>query len=150
MADLAAVAVILLLSAVAFFVGRRIVVALIRFLISRTRDDIDKALERHRVFAPLVYLVPVWVVYRLLPLVLGDEAGLSGFFQGGLAVAMIIIGLVAIDRLLSALLDIYRSLASGRQITITSFVQAVKVVVYCIGLYFYPFDPLRQDPDLSA
>ncbi len=140
--QLLSAAALLLLALLLFLMVRQLVVRAIHAAIKRTRNQWDDALSRHRVFHCLAYLAPVVVIYwgrAYLPL---DP---SVTFRLIRAVTSAIIVLAA-DRFLSALLDIYNTFPVSRKRPLKGYVQIVKIFLYICGLILVVSFLLDQSP----
>ena len=126
--------VVIVLAVLAFLIAKRIIVALIHKLFTKTSSDLDDILIRHKVFNRIAYLVPAWVLHTLMPEALMDFPWLQKIVATGIAIYFVIIAVLIVDALINALLDIYRSFSISRQIPIKSFTQVAKLIAYFVGM----------------
>jgi len=123
---------VLLLSVIANFVAKHFILKWLRYVIVRTETTWDDILLERKVFDKLSHLAPAVVLYSMLPLSLEGYDRLIAFAVNGVFIYMIIIGVLVIDSFLNAVLDIYRTLPIAKEVPIKSFIQIVKVAIYCI------------------
>ena len=123
---------VLLLSVIANFVAKHFILKWLRYVIVRTETTWDDILLERKVFDKLSHLAPAVVLYIMLPLSLEGYDRLIAFAVNGVFIYMIIIGVLVIDSFLNAVLDIYRTLPIAKEVPIKSFIQIIKVSIYCI------------------
>ena len=134
------------LSIVANLVAKRLILKGLAHLIVRTETKWDDFLLERNVFAKLSHLAPTTVLYIMAPLVLEGYDRLTGFATNVLFIYMILIGLLVIDALLNAVLDIYRTLEISREVPIKSFIQILKVAIYFVAGIFVISVVLNKTP----
>ncbi|MBD3419282.1 MAG: mechanosensitive ion channel [Chitinivibrionales bacterium] len=124
----------LLLSFIVFYVGKSIIKKVLPRITARTKTTWDDVLVEKRFFRHLAHLAPAIIIYGAVPIVF------AGYVQGAkvaqaIAFAYIIfVGVLALDSLLNAFLEIYQSFDVSREIPITGFMQVIKIVVYFLSL----------------
>ena len=122
---------VIILSVVANLVAKRVILSIVRTVVSRTRTSWDDVLVQRRVFSKLSHLAPALVLYTLMPLALEGNGLLSSLHTSAALIYMILVGVLVLDSLLNAVHDIYGTFEISREIPIKSFLQVLK-----IGLYF--------------
>ncbi len=134
------------LSIVANLIAKRLILKGLARLILRTETKWDDFLLERNVFAKLTHFAPATVLYVMAPLVLEGYDRLTGFATNILFIYMILIGLLVIDALLNAVLDIYRTLEISKEVPIKSFIQILKVAIYFIAGIFLISVVLNKTP----
>ncbi len=119
---------------IANVITRLIIVAQINGVFARTASKRDDIFIKRRVFERLSQLAPALVIYEMAPLALAAYPSLAGFIVTLSVICMIAIGVLFIDSLFNAGLEIYSTFPVSRQIPITSFVQVAKLIVYFLAL----------------
>ena len=122
----------LLLSILTNIVAKHFILKWITYVIFRTETAWDNILLERKVFDKFSHLAPAFVLYLMLPLALEGYDRLIAFAVNSIFIYMIIIGVLIINSFLNAVLDIYRTLAIAKEVPIKSFIQIVKVAIYCI------------------
>lgn len=133
---LTALTAILGVGVIAFFanmITRSVIVVLIRRLLARTKSERDDILVKRRVFERLSQLAPAFVIYALAPIALSAYPSLGAFVVKLSLIYMIAIGVLFIDGLINAGLEIYRTFRISREFPITSFAQVAKLILYFLG-----------------
>jgi len=127
-----AVAILLfLLSALlAFFVAKRLLLKIITAAVEKTTTEWDDALVTHRVFYWVAHLAPGVVLYHFAPAVFGELQALVTATRSGAQIYMIVVGLLAVDALVNAALDIYNTYPASKQVPLKGFAQVIKIVIY--------------------
>ncbi len=121
---------VLVLAAIANFAAKRPILSAMKAVAARTRTNWDDALIRHRFLDRLAHVAPAAVVYLMTPVALEGVPRLTAFVTGAALVYMILIGALAVDALLNALLEVYSSLEIAREMHIKGAVQVGKIALY--------------------
>jgi len=124
---------VILLAFLANFVMRRVIIVFIRRLLSRTKSERDDILIRRRVFERLSQLAPAFVIYALGPLALTDFPIMAAFCVKFSLVYMIFVGVLFVDGMINAGLEVYRTFRISRDFPVTSFAQVAKLILYFLG-----------------
>ena len=90
----------------------------------------DVLVEKH-FFRRLLYFIPLILFYILSPPILAGTAMLP-LSQTLISILLLIAGMMALDALLSSLVVIYGNSAIAKEISITPFVQVLKLVLYFV------------------
>ena len=90
----------------------------------------DVLVEKH-FFRRLLYFIPLILFYILSPPILAGTAMIP-LSQTLISILLLIAGMMALDALLSSLLVIYGHSAIAKEISITPFVQMLKLVLYFV------------------
>lgn len=126
-------AAILLLAFIVYFIAKRVVVHLIHRLFTKTKSNLDDVLVNRKVFRRIAYLVPSWVLYKLLPEALENYPPLASGAATVIKVYFVIVVMLIVDSLINALIDVYKSFRISRQIPIQSFAQVAKLITYFVA-----------------
>jgi len=132
-AALAVSVLALLLSAIAYYVARNLLLRVVRAAVKRTSTTWDDALVKSRVFSRLSHLVPAVVIHAAAPLVLEDYPQVAGGVRTAAFIYMALVGMTVIDALLNGVLRIYRTYEISDRVHIQALIQVVKIVVYFLG-----------------
>ena len=124
------------LSLLAFLLARRLVLSTLLGLIRRASVHWDDVLIEHRVLHRLSHLAPGFVLYHLAPLAMGPQERLAAVAANAVQIYLTVVFLLTVGAALSAALDIYQRTGTAEEVSIKSFVQFVKVVIYFIGGVF--------------
>jgi len=117
-------------------IARRLIFRAIRNLAKRTKTAWDDILVQRGVFKRLSHLAPALVIYALAGFVGQSPAATVSTttitIQRVAVVYMAVVGLLVLDALLNAVVDIYRTFDMARRRPIRGFVQAAKIILYAI------------------
>ncbi|MEE8349879.1 MAG: mechanosensitive ion channel domain-containing protein [Acidobacteriota bacterium] len=127
---------LILLSVAANFVAKRVILSMVRSLVSRSQTGWDDVLVERRVFSKLSHLAPALVLYTLMPVALEGYARLTSFHASAALIYMILVGVLVVDSILNAVHDIYGTYAISREVPIKSFLQIFKIVLYFVSGIF--------------
>ena len=131
--SLAASVLVLLISAVAYYATRTIVLRVVRAAVKRTATKWDDALVKSKVFSRLSHLVPAAVIHAAAPLVFVDYPEVAANVRTGTFVYMALVGMTAIDALLNGILRIYQTYEVSSRIHIQPLLQVAKFAVHFVG-----------------
>ena len=92
----------------------------------------DDALLQRNVLKRISHYAPAAVIYLLAPLALQGYDSASRFVTQLVLIYMIVLGLLVLDAVLNAIVDVYRSQERTRYIPIRSFIQVIKLVASAI------------------
>ena len=130
----AAFFLVLILAGIAFFIAKKGILRIASSIIKRTSTVWDDRLLDHRFFFWIAHLAPGIVIYLLTPLALQAFPRPIAAVQGACLIYMIVVGLLALDSLLNAGLDIYNGYSISKQVPLKSFVQVGKILLYLVAL----------------
>jgi miniconductance mechanosensitive channel len=136
----------IVLSIIANFVAKRLILKGLAYIIVRTETKWDDIFLKRKVFDKLSHLAPAVVLYIMMPLALEGYDRLIAFATGVVFVYMIIIGVLVIDSFLNAVHDIYLTMEVSKEIPIKSFIQILKVVIYFVAIIFIISAILNKTP----
>jgi len=135
LARILAIVITIVAAYLANLIAKRLMLRGIRKVVKRTKTVWDDMLVSRGVFNRLSHLAPALVIYALASFVGYSKSGSFSTvttIQRAAIVYMAIVGLMVLDALLNALVDIYRTFEMARQRPIRGFVQAAKIVLYAI------------------
>ncbi|MCA9668087.1 MAG: mechanosensitive ion channel [Myxococcales bacterium] len=123
----------LVASWLAYELSKRLLLKAITKVTESTETTWDDHLVERGVFKGMANLAPAVVIYLVLPTILAGYPTVTTVLRRLALIAMIIIGLSVASALLNAVLDIYQSFKSAKQIPIKAVIQVTKVVLYCVA-----------------
>ena len=132
-AALAISALVVLLSAVAYYIARIVVLRVVKAATKRTRTTWDDALVESKVFSRLSHIVPAVVIYEAAPLALVDYPDAAGTVRTATLVYMTLVAMIVLDALLNAALRIYQTYEISKRVHIKVLIQVVKIAVHFLG-----------------
>jgi miniconductance mechanosensitive channel len=133
-ASLAASLLLVLLAYVSQRLTNWILVATLRRLVSGTKATWDDALLRYGVFEKASRLAPALAIFYGVDLVPGLPDGFVAMVENAAIAAMVIVSLVTIGGLLSAAGDAWTSGPLSRGRPIKGYIQAIKIVIWAVGV----------------
>lgn len=117
---------------VANLIAKRLLLRGIRRFVEKTKTAWDDMLVGRGVFNRLSHLAPALVIYALASFVAYDHPSAILVIRRAAVVYMVVVGLLVVDALLNALIDIYRTFEMARRRPIRGFVQAAKIILYAV------------------
>lgn len=127
---------------------KRYLLKAINRIVAQTRFTWDDALQKRRVFHRLAHVAPAVVIYYGAPMVPGVSSDLAGFVRQACLAFIVVIVVMAADRLLTALNDIYSTRPEARSRPIKGYVQIVKIILYIAAGIVAVATLLGQPPTL--
>lgn len=121
---IAAIAV-LMLSWLANFIAKRILLSVISFIIKQTKTKWDDVLLERKVFVRLSHIAPALIIHATA----AWFGALSMIIQRLSVVYMMIAGLAALFSFITALVDIYNTFAVARQHPLKGYAQVLKIIL---------------------
>ncbi|MFQ5542935.1 MAG: mechanosensitive ion channel family protein [Nitrospiria bacterium] len=137
---------LIILSLIADYVTKKLLLSGLRHMIARTETAWDDLLLEHRVFDRLSHLAPAIILILFTPMALEGYEQLIFFITNVLYTYMVIIGMMTIDGLLNGSMAIYRTFNISKEIPIKAFVQVLKIVLYFLGTVFIVSIILNKTP----
>jgi len=133
-ATLVAVIALLLLASVANLVARNLLLRVVKKVVSKTKGQWDDALLQHKFFDRLAQVAPALVIYLLIPDTLGKYVLAAEITEKAAVLYMLFVAALAVDSLLNAAQQVYRTLDIAKSMPITGFLQVFKIVAYALTL----------------
>ena len=127
------VLLVLVVAAIADLLAKRIVVRGLETLFTGSASAWDDIIVKRRLLHRLSHLAPALVIYLVAPPVLEGYDLAIVIVRRIALIYMIAVTLLAIDRLLNAMVDILRSSSFGRDLPVKSVIQVLKLILYIIA-----------------
>jgi len=125
--------ILLLVAILADLVAKRLLLAAIRAVATRTRTDWDDALVEHKVFGRLAQIIPAIIVYSGVDLVPGLSAADEAIVRNVAGAYMILVIILTLTAVLSAANHVYESRPIARDRPMKGFVQLAQIATYILG-----------------
>lgn len=139
-------ALIILLSAAAYFLAKNLILKGLKAIIGRTETQWDDVIFSKKVFTRLARMAPAVIIYLTISIPFEAYDGLINLVTGLALIYIIIMGLLAIDAFSNAFLEIYRSYEVSNRIPIKGFIQVFKIVIYFTSAIFIISILLNKTP----
>ena len=137
---------ILFLSFIAYILAKRFILKALAAIISRTTTQWDDVILKKKVFSRLAHLAPAIVLYLFIPIPFEGYDWFISLANGVVLIYMIAMGVLAIDALLNASLDIYNTFHISNRIPIKGFIQVFKIIIYFTSAIFIISILLNKTP----
>lgn len=125
---------IIVLSYLAGIIAKKILLYGLQRLTVKSNSSWYAIIIKKNVFRRAAHLAPAFVFYVLVPAAFPDSPVLTDAVRSAALIYMLIIALLAVDALLDALHAVYETLATAKIIPAKGFVQALKIIIYFIGV----------------
>ncbi len=129
---LAAAGGMLLLAWLANLITRKVLLAIIKKHVARTKVHWDDILLQQKVFHRISHLAPALLIYYLNDYVFAGLDTVIGAVETASLVYMLLVAILTLDALLNGFIEIYRGFSFAHAFPIKSFVQVVKIIIYFI------------------
>ncbi len=137
---------VILIALAANLVAKGLIVRFIRSVIKKTRNEWDDIFVKRGVFMKLSQLAPAIVIYSMAPVVFEGNESLIGFVDKLARLYMVVIGLLFLDSVLNAGLEVYNRFNIARHVPLRSFIQVAKILLYFVGVLFMISLVVNQSP----
>ena len=142
---------ILIFSAIADFIVKRIALRTLKYVIAKTKTPWDDAFVEHRVLDRLAHLAPAVVIYLLVDLPFAgmteaDRDYCVAIIRDAVQIFVVIIGVWVIAAFLNAALSVYQTFEISREVPGKGFVQVSKMLTYFVGGIFIFVNFVRSQP----
>ncbi|MFC2151781.1 mechanosensitive ion channel family protein [Bacteroidota bacterium] len=125
---------IIIISFLAYFITKRILIKIIRGFVKRSKIKWDDILINQNILRRFSHLIPALIIYFFSKNGLIEYPNISTFIQTGAYIYIILIGMLILDSFLSALNEIYSTLPASKERPIKGYIQSIKIVIYFIGV----------------
>lgn len=137
---------ILILSFLANFIAKGILLHWIKFFIAKTETNWDDIILEKKVFNRLSHLAPALVIYSLAGVAFPDLTNVQDAIKRVAIAYMIVVTAIVIDGFLNAIIEIYNTLSVSRNRPIKSYVQVAKIVLYLVTIILVITTLLNRSP----
>ena len=117
------------LSYFGYIILKRVLNLLINKIILKSRNQWDNIIFNKRLIDTLSLLIPIMIIYLLLPLFPGDKV----IYQRLLLSLSLLIILLSVGSLLTSINQIYNKKIISKKHPIKSYIQIVKLIIYTFG-----------------
>lgn len=129
---LAALALLLLLSFVAYVVAKRILLRLVRAAARRSKTTWDDAFVEARLFSRVSHLVPALILQAAAPVALVNYPTAVMAIVTATSVYLALVGVTVFDAFLRGSERIYQGFSVSRSFPIRTIIQIIRVAVYFV------------------
>ncbi|BCO09708.1 membrane protein [Desulfolithobacter dissulfuricans] len=127
---------VLLITVLATWLTRRILVRMVIKIIQETGPSWDDALVHNQVFHKLSWYVPMVILYLAQDLLLATGHMVTDIIRRLIMAGFVIVTIRCTTATLGAINDIYSSLRRKRGSTIRGYIDAARIVTYVLGFIF--------------
>ena len=114
-------------------VTRKLIAAGVHRILLASASERDDILVKRRVFERISQFAPAIVIFALAPLALADYPSAANVVSALSQIYMVAIGVLFLDGLINAGLEIYSTYRISREVPIKSFAQVAKLIIYSVG-----------------
>jgi miniconductance mechanosensitive channel len=139
---------ILLLAWLADTLTRQVILRVISRLVAQTKFSWDDLIFRRKVLRKLAHLAPAVVMYYGATFIPGIPASILQLVQRVLLGIMVLVVVLSVDRLLSALNDVYSTRPDAKSRPIKGYLQILKIVLYIAAGILVVSTLIGQPPTL--
>ncbi len=120
---------VIMLSIIAFYFTRKILLNFIDVITKKSKTDWDDVLVKNKFFTKLSWIIPGYILWATAPSVFDNYGDIIKVIQTLLSIYMIIILILAVNAFLNTLVDVYSGYAIAKDIPIKGYVQVIKILV---------------------
>ena len=133
-AQIVVIGIIFLAAVITFVIAKYLVARIINKMIGKTSTKLDDVLVRRNLFNRIALLVPVIVVYKLIPTALKDLPNINEIILTGCLIYAVFIIVLIIDTLINSTVEIYYRSSRYRQLPVKSLSQVCKLIAYFLAI----------------
>ncbi|HAN18609.1 MAG: mechanosensitive ion channel protein MscS [Bacteroidetes bacterium GWC2_33_15] len=130
------VILIFLVSLIAFFITKKVLVNIIHNFAKKSKSEWDDILLNRQLLNRLSHLVPAVIIYAFAKNGLEEFPNWSKIILSGINIYMIFIGMLIVNAFLNALHEVYLTMPSSKDRPIKGYLQTVSIFVFFIGSIF--------------
>jgi miniconductance mechanosensitive channel len=138
--------IIFSLAILADLITRRIIVAGIKRIVSKTKTQLDDILIQRRVLHKVAHIVPGLLIYSTAGFIFSDYPVLGDIIGRLALIYIIIVLLLSIDSIINALHQIYLTMPVSEGRPIQGYVQVVKIIIYFIAIILIIASLSKESP----
>ena len=127
-------AVILLISFLADFIAKKILLSAVKKIVYKTKTKWDDTLLEQGLFDRLAHIAPVLVLYYAVPFIFPETNTIVHLIQRIIISYIIALVLMMLSSLLSAMNRIYSAYKISKNRPIKGYLQIVRVFIYIFGI----------------
>ena len=116
-----------------YFVSWLIIKRCINAFAKRSENDYDDILIKNKVISRTSYLLPAYIINRLVAYTLPSFPNVSIFIKDTIEVYVILMVIFILIAIINSFFEIYNTFERSRTKSIKGVVQVVKIVVYIVG-----------------
>lgn len=124
---------VLILSGLAFFITRHVIIRIIKRIIHKTAVTWDDIFVSKKVFEPLAYIVPAIIIGGTAPHIFKEFPAMIPYVEDLVSIIVIFTVMVVISSILSAIETIILSFSEYKDKPIASFIQLGKIINYIVS-----------------
>lgn len=137
---------ILILSFLANFLAKSILLRWIKYVIAKTETNWDDIILEKKVFNRLSHLAPSIVIYTFAEVAFPDIVGVQDAIRRVAIAYMVVVTAIVVDAFLNAVVAIYNTSTVAESRPIKSYVQVAKIFVYLITVVLVITTLLNRSP----
>jgi miniconductance mechanosensitive channel len=127
-------AIMILVSWLADYVARRIIVNILDRFFKKTKSSYDDYLVKRKVFHKLAHIAPALVVLFMIGIVFNDFPSFSTFLTSVVFVYIVFVVVASISSFLRAVDDVYNTFDFARERPIKGYIQVVQIIIYSFAV----------------
>lgn len=116
------------------FITKRIILVAVKRYVQKSKNQWDDIFYEKKVFNRLSQLAPAIIIYYLIPIALPHNIGWVHFLQTLTSAYMVFIVMLTIVAFFNAINQIYASNPVNQGKSIKSYIQAINIFVYFMGI----------------
>ncbi len=128
------VTLIILVSWIVDRITKQVIVAVIRRVVAKSKNQYDDILLERGVFNRLAHIVPALVVFYMLPTIMIDFPNSVEFLQELVGVYMILMAIMVVVSFLNAVNDIYNRRDDSANVPIKGYIQVLQIIIIIIAI----------------
>lgn len=124
----------ILFSIIVNFITKKIMLPIIHKIVIKTKTQWDDVLFETGLFKRLVWIIPILILYSLLPVIFKQMDSVEAFLQRIILSSLIVVLLSAMASFVTAVNRIYSKYEISKNRPIKGFTQIIKIIIIILGI----------------
>ncbi len=125
---------VVILSIIADFIAKRLIISAIRTIVKKSKNKWDDTFLDRGVFNNLAHIAPAMVVLYSLSFTISEYPGFFNLATKAINIYLLVIVVLVINMMLKALHDVYKSFHLAEKVSIKSYIQVVRIIIYILAV----------------
>jgi miniconductance mechanosensitive channel len=126
--------ILIVVSFVLDFVFKKIFIVLLAIVAAKTKSSFDDFLVANKTAKYIAHLVPLFYIYKTVPIILNKFTYWEDFFEKGVKIYIIILSLWITRSIFNALKDYLKNKPRYSDKPIDSYIQVIMIVLWIFGI----------------
>jgi miniconductance mechanosensitive channel len=119
------------------YIFKKILIVTLAIIATKTRSSFDDFLVANKTAKYIAHLIPLYYVYKTVPIILKDFVYWEGFFSKSVKIYIIILSLWIIRSIFNSLKDYLKHKPRFSDKPIDSYIQVIMIILWAFGITIF-------------